>query len=79
MVILPKEESIASVSPCNGDSTIYKILEKKKMNVHIGSVELQSTVTLTLSLVIMTPPGCHHREQCCHTGCWLESSQVVAL
>ena len=52
---------------------------RKRINLHVGSVELQTTVTLTWSQATGTPPGYHHQEQCFHIGCWLESSQVAAL
>ena len=50
----------------------------KIIKLHVGSTELQTAATLTWSQVTGTPPGCHHREQCFHTGCWLESCRAAA-
>lgn len=50
----------------------------KIIHLHVGSAELQTAATLTWSQVTGTPPGCHHREQCFHTGCCLESCRAAA-
>ena len=80
--ILAKEERQLPMFGCGSEMLTGQRTRQdtrdKKNNLHIHSPELQTSVTLTLSQAIRTPPGCHHREWYYRIGCWLGSFQVAA-